>query len=228
MRALREEWDITHDRFVEVGSDLIIWQMPTFGVSPDHIDSIMGKARKFKTLVIDLRGNGGGYVKTLEQLAGYFFDRDVKIADLKGRKEMKPTTAKTRGSNGFKGQLVVLVDSDSGSASELFARVIQLEKRGTIIGDRTAGKVMTSRYYDHETGVGNVLYFGASITIADMVMADGKSLEKSGVTPDELLLPTAADLAAQRDPVLTRAAAIAGVQLSPEKAGSLFPVDWRQ
>ena len=228
LRSIREDWGVVRERFVEVGSDLLVWQMPSFEVPPDHMDSVMGKARKFKTLVIDLRGNGGGYVKTLEQLAGYFFDRDVKIADLKGRKEMKPTMAKTRGANGFKGQLVVLVDSDSGSASELFARVIQLEKRGAVIGDRTAGKVMTSQFFDHETGVGNVLYYGASVTVADMVMADGKSLEKSGVTPDELLLPTAADLAAQRDPVLSRAAAIAGVELSPEKAGALFPVEWKK
>lgn len=228
LRSIREDWDVVHEHSVEVGSDLMIWQMPSFEVSPDHVDAVMGKARKFKTLVIDLRGNGGGYVKTLEQLAGYFFDSDVKMSDLKGRKETKPSTAKTRGSDGFKGRLVVLVDSDSASASEVFARVIQLEKRGTVIGDRTAGKVMTSRFYGHETGVGNVLYYGASVTVADVIMSDGKSLEKTGVTPDELLLPTAADLAAQRDPVLSRAAAIAGVELTPEKAGTLFPVEWKK
>jgi C-terminal processing protease CtpA/Prc len=92
----------------------------------------------------------------------------------------------------------------------------------------TSGAVMTSRLYDHETGVGRVLYFGASVTIVDMVMADGKSLENVGVTPDEKLVPTGADLLAARDPVLARAAALAGVQLTAEKAGSLFPVDWKK
>jgi C-terminal processing protease CtpA/Prc len=72
------------------------------------------------------------------------------------------------------------------------------------------------------------MYYGASITNADVIMSDGKSLEHVGVTPDELLLPTAADLAAKRDPVLSRAAALVGMQLAPEKAGAMFPIEWRK
>lgn len=215
------------DRFYEQG-DLIVWRMPGFDILPERVDHIMDRVRKFKALVLDLRGNGGGYKDTLERLAGYFVDHDVKIADLKGRKEMKPILAKTRGDKVFKGQLIVLVDSASGSAAELFARIVQLEKRGTVIGDRTAGAVMTSMSYDHETGVGGTLYFGTSITIADVMMPDGKSLENVGVTPDEVILAGASDIAGRRDPVLARAAAIVGTQLAPEKAGTLFPVEWRK
>ncbi|MDT5063510.1 MAG: hypothetical protein QOH63_3969 [Acidobacteriota bacterium] len=219
------ETRLVDDRFYEQG-DLLVWRMPGFDSSPDHMDAIMGRARKFKTLVLDLRGNGGGYQVTLERLAGYFFDHDVKIADLKGRKEMKPILAKTRADKVFKGQLIVLVDSESASAAELFARIIQLEKRGIIIGDHTAGAVMTAKDYDHQVGIGNTLYFGTSVTIADVIMPDGKSLESVGVTPDEILLPGGSDIAERRDPVLTRAAAIAGLKLEPEKAGKLFPVEW--
>ncbi|HEU5239666.1 MAG TPA: S41 family peptidase, partial [Pyrinomonadaceae bacterium] len=128
----------------------------------------------------------------------------------------------------FSGQLIILVDGNSASASELFARVMQLEKRGTVLGDDTAGAVMTSRSYDHEIGVGRVLYFGTSVTISDVIMTDGKSLERVGVKPDELVIPIGADFAASRDPVLARAAEIAGVKLTPEKAGSLFPVEWKR
>jgi carboxyl-terminal processing protease len=211
----------------EVG-DVFIWQMSSFEYDNEHIDIAMGKASKFKSLIIDLRGNGGGYTDALARLTGHFFDHDVKVADMKGRKEMKPILAKTRGSNIYKGQLIVLIDSESASAAELFARTIQLEKRGTVIGDRSQGAVMASKYYDHQTGVGNVLYFGNSVTIADLIMSDGNSLERTGVTPDETLLPTAEDLAAQRDPVLSRAAKILGVELDPVKAGNLFPKDTRK
>jgi carboxyl-terminal processing protease len=211
----------------EVG-DVFIWQMSSFEYDNEHIDIAMGKASKFKSLIIDLRGNGGGYTDALARLTGHFFDHDVKVADMKGRKEMKPILAKTRGSNIYKGQLIVLIDSESASAAELFARTIQLEKRGTVIGDRSQGAVMASKYYDHQTGVGNVLYFGNSVTIADLIMSDGNSLERTGVTPDETLLPTAEDLAAQRDPVLSRAAKILGVELDAVKAGNLFPKDTRK
>ena len=227
IRYLSEEWDIDHDRFFEVEKEMLVWKMPTFAVSKDHVDDIMNKARKYKTLVIDLRGNGGGYVETLSRLVSHFFDKEIKIADLKSRKEMKPQLAKKRDSP-FTGRLIVLVDSNSASASELFARVVQLEKRGTVLGDNTAGAVMTSKIYDHQSGVGRVLYFGASVTIADMIMADGRSLENIGVAPDEVVLASGADLSAKRDPVLARAADVAGVNLTPEKAGTLFPVEWKR
>ena len=219
------EMRLEDDRFYEQG-DLVVWRMPGFDISPERVDELMGRVKKFKTLVLDLRGNGGGYQVTLERFAGYFFDHDVKIADLKGRKEEKPILAKAHKNNPFKGQLIVLVDSESASAAELFARTVQLEKRGTVIGDRTAGAVMTSKSYEHEVGVGGTLYYGTSITIADVIMPDNKILEKVGVIPDEVVLPEAADIAARRDPLLARMATSAGIQLAPEKAGSLFPVEW--
>jgi len=59
-------------------------------------------------------------------------------------------------------------------------------------------------------------------------MADGKSLERVGVTPDEFLLPTMEDLASERDPVMARAAALVGVEIGPKEAGSLFPIEWQK
>ncbi|HKO60647.1 MAG TPA: hypothetical protein VJV03_05765 [Pyrinomonadaceae bacterium] len=58
-------------------------------------------------------------------------------------------------------------------------------------------------------------------------MTDGKSLERVGVVPDELMIPSGADLAAQRDPVLSHAANLAGINLDPAKAGALFPKEWK-
>lgn len=206
--------------------ELIIWKLREFGLTESKIDDVMKKARTRKAMILDLRGNGGGYEVTLKRLVGYFFDKDVVIGEAKRRKENKPIKAKTRGDKAFKGQLVVLIDSESGSAAELFARVIQLEKRGTVIGDRSSGAVMGAIFRLGMLGdmsSGNMIPYGASITVSDMIMADGKSLEHTGVTPDELILPTASDLAARHDPVMARAAALVGLNLSPEKAGTLFP-----
>jgi C-terminal processing protease CtpA/Prc len=161
-------------------------------------------------------------------MIGNLVDHDVKIGELKRRKENKPLLAKTRGKDGFSGQLVIMIDSKSGSSSELLARIIQLEKRGSVIGDHSAGAVMRARIYSYQSGADVQIFYGASITDADIIMTDGKSLENTGVTPDELLLPTAEDLAAGRDPVMVRAAAIVGIQLEPLKAGKMFPVQWRK
>jgi carboxyl-terminal processing protease len=188
----------------------------------------MGKVKSHQALILDLRGNGGGAEITLQRLIGSLIDHDVKIGDLKRRKESKPLLAKTRGSEIFKGKLIVLVDSNSGSASEVFARVIQLEKRGMVVGDQSGGKVMRSKGYPFDLGTDVSVGFAVSITDADLIMTDGKSLEHAGVTPDQMLLPTAADMAAKRDPVLAAAAEMVGVKLSPEKAGTLFPVEWQK
>jgi carboxyl-terminal processing protease len=228
LRELEEEDRLDRQRYVEAADNLFIWKMPTFATSDQSVEDVMRKARKHETLILDLRGNPGGYVSTLEWFTGYFFDKEIKIADLKGRKEMKPQTSQPHRDRNFKGKLVVLIDSRSASAAEIFARVVQLEKRGVVIGDRTAGAVMQSRGFRQMLGEGQGVIYGASITNADVIMADGKSLERMGVTPDELLLPTAADLAAQRDPVLSRAAAIGGFELPPDKAGAMFPIEWRK
>src|SRR5205807_10290606 len=157
---------------------------------------------------LDLRGNGGGAEETLLRLIGNLFDHDVKVGDVKARKDEKPVVARTRGSNGYGGKLVVLIDSDSASAAELLARVVQLEKRGTVIGDLSAGAVMRARHYDHEVGLDVVALYGVSITVSDVIMSDGKSLEHVGVRPDEIKLPSPSDLTAQPDPVMAYAASL--------------------
>ena len=217
------------NRFVEFGDDLLVWKMPTFAMEPDKVNDLMDRARKHKALVIDLRGNGGGYLPTVLALLGNLFDHDLKIGDVKSRKETKPLIAKTRGGRGvFNGKLIVLVDSESASASELFARAVQLEKRGTVLGDLTSGLVMVSKLYSHKIGLKEFLFYGVSVTIEDLLMNDGKSLEHVGVKPDEVSIPSGKDMAAGRDPVLARGAALAGIDLDAEKAGALFPEIWRK
>jgi carboxyl-terminal processing protease len=222
---------IYRHRSVEVSSELFIWKMPQFDLDEFGVDKMMEKVKKHKSLILDLRGNGGGAEITLLRLLGHFFERDVKVGELKRRKESKPLLAKSRGDRAFEGDLVVIIDSESGSAAELFARVVQIEKRGVVIGDRSAGAVMRSRVYGHDAGNnlssgGNFVIYGVAVTDGDLIMTDGNSLERVGVNPDETVVLTAADIAANRDPVLAHAAHLVRVKLDAEKAGSFFPYEW--
>jgi C-terminal processing protease CtpA/Prc len=227
IRELENESRLRRDSLYQLADSVIIWKMPQWYMSNRDIGRTMDRVRENGALILDLRGNPGGSVSMLQRLTGYFFDHDLTIAELASRKEKKPLKAKTRGKDVFNGKLIVLVDSESGSASEVFARVIQLEGRGTVIGDRTAGAVMQSRFYDHQIGQRRVIYYAVSVTEADVIMSDGKSLERVGVTPNEILLPTMEDLADGLDPVLTRAAALLGVDIDPAEAGALSPIEWR-
>jgi carboxyl-terminal processing protease len=223
---VREEETEAHrmqPRAVEMGDELMILRLPLFGFT--EVDRIIDKARKHKALIVDLRGNPGGGVEMLRTLVGGVFEKEVKICDRVGRKENKPMVAKPR-HNPFTGKLVVLVDSRSASASEVFARVVQIEKRGMVVGDSSSGSVMESQHYEEKNGTTTVVFYGASITDADLIMADGKSLEHTGVIPNEPAVPTAADLASGRDPVLAHAAEALGVKLSAEDAGKMFPYEW--
>jgi C-terminal processing protease CtpA/Prc len=227
-QLIRDEQNFDHilrQRYYEMG-EVMIWKMPEFFLSDSEVDHMFGIARKHKTLILDLRGNPGGAINTLERTVGNVFDHDVKISDRIGRKEMKPQDAKSRGGNAFSGKIIVLVDSASASASELFARTMQLEQRGVVLGDQTSGSVMEARGYRYNQGVDTMFFYSFSVTDADLNMKDGKSLEHAGVTPDEIILPTAQDLAAGRDPVLARAAELAGLKLDPAAAGKLFPFEW--
>jgi len=229
LRDEENEDRLNRQRFVEYGEKLVIWKMPQFEMTDEETDRIMKQARGHQFLAIDLRGNPGGLVKTLQYLVGSVMDHDVTIATRKGRKPgLKPIVAKSRGSAVFPGKLIVLVDNRSASAAELFARVVQLEHRGTVLGDHSSGMVMESLFWRFSQGTDTKIFYGASITEADLLMGDGKSLEHNGVTPDEVILPTQADIAQERDPVLSRVAELAGVALDATAAGKLFPIEWRK
>src|SRR5208337_3106023 len=212
-------------RFAELSDDVAVLKFPGFFHTESEVEGMIGKVREHRALVLDLRGNGGGSSETLKYLTAALFEKEVKIADRIGRSERKPLIAKPHG-HPFTGKLVVLVDSSSASAAEMFARLVQIEKRGTVLGDRTSGSVMEAKFYSYRCGVGTALFYGAEITDADVVMTDGTSLEHKGVLPDEVILPSAEDLANGRDPVLARAVEAAGGKLNPEEAGKLFPYEW--
>ncbi|HUF04296.1 MAG TPA: S41 family peptidase [Aridibacter sp.] len=210
----------------EVNQELIACRLESFLVDKSDINKMMKEIGDHKKLVLDLRGNSGGYVEIEEYLTGHFFDKDVKIGDFVTRKETTERIAKTRGDKVFKGELVVLIDSETGSAAEVFSRVIQIEKRGNVIGDTSAGAVMTGISVGStiQRGSGDLMtltVFGMSVTVADLIMSDGNRLEKVGVTPDIAIGPSGAALFSRADPILSYAVNEFGGNLTSEEAGKL-------
>ncbi|HVA64219.1 MAG TPA: hypothetical protein VNF74_10885 [Terriglobales bacterium] len=85
-------------------------------------------------------------------------------------------------------------------------------------------KLHSMQYGDREAG--SAAFYGASITSSELLMPDGHSLEKVGVTPAVLAQPSAADLAAGRDPVLAQAVRLAGGRADPAVLAKAFPAIW--
>lgn len=209
---------------VEVGKQVLVVRLPTFMVDDGLIERFVDRARNHETLILDLRGNSGGRMVAMLTLLGRLSATDVAIGSLKQRDKSTPLVARGTGNEAYTGRVFVLVDAGSASASELVARTVQLANRGTVIGDRSAGAVMTSKFHPLTVSHGeNVIAYGVSVTAADIVMADGGRLEKKGVVPDFKILPSADDLAAGHDPALAQALKFAGQKLDPAQAGALLP-----
>lgn len=223
VRDWTDEEILLEPQYFEKGDGLLAVRIPAFALNAEEVDRLLGRMRKHKGVVLDLRGNPGGFTDTIDRLVGGMFESDLKIYDRVRRDSTKSITVSGRHHDAFNGRLVVLIDSGSASAAELFARIVQLQKRGFVMGDRSAGMVMEAKGFPHEMLVDSDLFYGAEITISDLIMTDGKSLEHVGVDPDILLLPTAEDLASHRDTVMAKAAGLVGVRITPEEAGSMFP-----
>lgn len=207
------------------GDTAMVWRMRSFiGGDEQAIDDFMDDARHHKTLILDLRNNSGGYVSTMLRLIGHFVDRETRVSTSVHRDKREPEAARPVRRTPFTGNLIILLNSQSASASEVTSRFLQLEGKATIVGDRSMGAVMTSIVRRREVGFTKLLPFGASITISDVIMGDGNRIENVGVMPEFIVLPTGADMLARRDPQMAKALQLAGIQMSPEDAAKIFEV----
>jgi C-terminal processing protease CtpA/Prc len=221
IREGEKAWENEAPRSTEVGDRVVVSRPHSFYGYRSWIDDMMDRARNRGNLILDLRGNLGGSAEILIRLIGQFYENDLVVFTQVGRDGRKEVVAKGAGKDRYQGPVVVLVDAESASASEIFARTMQLTGRGKVIGDHTAGAVRESMGYRHSIGTEIIVAYGMSVTIADLVMPDGGKLENVGVIPDELVLPTGEDIAAGNDPVLARALTMLGVPVTAKEAGAL-------
>lgn len=153
---------------------------------------------KAKGVIIDVRGNGGGYLDTASDILSEFISGEKVVAIIKKRhgKEEQKTNGSARLADI---PLVVLVDKGSASASEIFAGAIQDYRRGIVIGETTYGKGSVQELTD--------LKDGALLreTVAKWFTPLDRSIDQVGVTPDIVVKFTEADGKANKDPQLDAA-----------------------
>lgn len=200
-----------------VTDSIFIWRLPQFAHADKGVEEVIKRALKYKVMIVDLRGNPGGSVETLTKLLGYFVDQEVVVGDLHMRTDKKKFVAKPNKLR-FTGRVFLLTDSETGSAAEIFARIMQLQQKGVVLGDRTAGAVLASNVFQYDDDA------GASISVSDFVLYNGERLEKTGVEPDIPALMNAQHIAAGSDPVLALALLRAGARVSPATAARVLPV----
>lgn len=115
--------------------------------SKREFDDALRKLQKdgMSKLILDLTGNGGGYIETVVRLADEFLDKDQLIVYTEGENN-KRHDYKTSTKGAFRtGKLVLMIDEGSASASEILAGAVQDWDRGLLVGRRSFGKGLVQR-----------------------------------------------------------------------------------
>ncbi len=125
-------------------------------------------------LILDLRGNGGGYMEPAILMANQLLSRGDLIVSTRGRKSSMNSDTQADGTGSFKNiQLAVLLDEYSASASEIFAGAIQDNDRGLIIGRRSFGKGLVQQQIDLPD------QSAMRLTVARYYTPSGRCIQKS-------------------------------------------------
>lgn len=131
-----------------------------------------------QSLVIDVRGNPGGLLTTAIQLSNKFIPSGT-IVSTRGRDASDDTVEYAHRDRTWKTPLVVLVDENSASASEIFAAAVQENGRGMIVGCRTYGKGTVQTHFPLQTVQGTL-----RLTTAKFFSPTGREMAGAGVEPD--------------------------------------------
>ncbi len=131
------------------------------------------KEAGMKDLILDLQGNGGGYLRTAIDMADEFLGDRKLVVYTEGRTSPREDTYATKEGLFEKGRLVVLVDEGSASASEIVSGAVQDWDRGLIIGRRSFGKGLVQRPVMLSDGS------AVRLTVSRYYTPSGRSIQKS-------------------------------------------------
>ena len=151
-------------------------------------------------LIIDLRGNPGGYLEAAVAIAGHFLpDGEVVVTeDYKGKRENNVHRSKGRGGVPAGTKVVILINQGSASASEILGGALQDAGKATLVGERSFGKGSVQELV--KVGGGAL-----KVTVARWLTPSGRSISDGGLTPDIEVARTPEDAQAGKDPQRERA-----------------------
>ncbi len=155
-----------------------------------------------KKLVLDLRGNPGGYLQSAVNIASYFLPMGktvVRESFGDGTKEDVYRSSGRELGRSAPEKVVVLVDGGSASASEILAGALKEHGVATLIGTQTFGKGSVQELIELEHGS------ALKVTVARWLTPNGTSISEGGLAPDIVVERTVEDRAENRDPQLDAA-----------------------
>jgi carboxyl-terminal processing protease len=138
-----------------------------------------------RSLIVDVRGNPGGLLSASVDVADRFINQGV-IVSTRGRNPMEDFTHRANIANTWRLPLVVLVDENSASASEIFAAAIRDHRRGTIVGNQSYGKGSVQGIFPLNVSGG-----GVRLTTAKFYSPKGNAISEVGVKADVLVQESA-------------------------------------
>ncbi len=158
-------------------------------------------AKKPRGIILDLRENGGGYLEVAVDILSEFLIGKKEVVTIRKR-DQKDDEKKFTSGDGRLGDipLVVLVNNGSASASEIVAGAVQDLQRGTVIGEKTYGKGSVQEIDEHLKGDASL-----RVTIAKWLTPLGRSINKIGIEPDQVVKYVEADLKKGIDPQMEAA-----------------------
>lgn len=130
-----------------------------------------------RSLIVDVRGNPGGLLNSAVEISDRFIDSGV-IVSTRGRNPLEDYIHRARQNGTWNVPLVVLIDGDSASASEIFAAAISDHQRGTVVGHQSYGKGSVQGIFQLNVGGG-----GVRLTTAKFYSPDGSPISQVGVVP---------------------------------------------
>ena len=134
-----------------------------------------------RSLIVDVRGNPGGLLQASVDIADRFVTDGI-IVSTRGRNPMEDYTHRANMASTWRMPLIVLIDENSASASEIFAAAVSDHKRGTIVGERSYGKGSVQGIFPLNISGG-----GVRLTTAKFYSPHGNAISEVGVAADCLL-----------------------------------------